>query len=622
MSAKLKLVTQVVASCSRTEGRGHSTHDSTAPALAYVGQLGKPCRMSAAPFWFGPSDRALFGWLHAPESGSARAGVVLCPPLGIEAICTYFTYRTVADRIAEGGLAALRFDYDGTGDSVGGQADPDRVAAWRRSVQHAVTALKAAGVEKIALLGMRVGALFAAAEAERIGGVDAMVLWDPSLSGQAVLRELKVLRALGLGGDIADDGSVESPGMVFDPTAVADLSSMTLTKGPRLAARILVLEDPQRTHSTGLAARLSESEVEWIEATGQNALLDPPRQETPWSSVEDVSTWLIAQFAASPLRLVQIPKSDSAVVTAAADGATITERVVWLGPHELFGMVTESNAETNAPTIIFVNEGNTPHIGQSRMWVELAREWAKAGLRVLRFDLSGNGDSAARPGQDWHVTRAVEAFDDVTDACSAISPSNPSDVVLIGLCSGAYQAVEAGLSLKPRGICLVNPVLSFMYPERVLDPKRRARQATRPWFVTIAGAPTLWAARRQQHPDPGRWSRSLEIATWPAAVARRHPWIPEFVWRGVRRAILTRPSADVLEAVVNGGVRTTLIVCEQDLLPIALGARHVLSRLATSPLFEVQVPAGLDHAGLIMEQRTKLMQAMTSYIVGTFAPGE
>ncbi len=50
---------------------------------------------------------------------------MLCQPLGIESICVYYSYRLLAER----GLAVLRFDYDGTGDSTGQETDPDRVRA-------------------------------------------------------------------------------------------------------------------------------------------------------------------------------------------------------------------------------------------------------------------------------------------------------------------------------------------------------------------------------------------------------------------------------------------------------------------------------------------------------------
>ena len=46
--------------------------------------------VTRAPLWFGPADRPLFGWYHAPASAAPPAlAVVVCPPLGIE----YFTRR-------------------------------------------------------------------------------------------------------------------------------------------------------------------------------------------------------------------------------------------------------------------------------------------------------------------------------------------------------------------------------------------------------------------------------------------------------------------------------------------------------------------------------------------------
>ncbi|MCU1487507.1 MAG: hypothetical protein JWN67_4253, partial [Actinomycetia bacterium] len=102
------------------------------------------------PTWFGPVDRPLFGWLHAPDGGTARAGVVLCPPTGYEAVCSHRTLRVVAERLAELGIAALRFDYDGTGDSAGRHDDPGRVDAWVGSVEAATTLLRAAGAPVVA----------------------------------------------------------------------------------------------------------------------------------------------------------------------------------------------------------------------------------------------------------------------------------------------------------------------------------------------------------------------------------------------------------------------------------------------------------------------------------------
>ena len=118
---------------------------------------------------------------------------MLCPPLGIEAICAYFTYRKVAVRLAEAGLAVLRVDYDGTGDSFGDSTEPNRVASWTDSVGSAIDTLEQIGVDRVALLGMRVGALLAALAAARRERIDALVLWDPCLTGSSFVREQQAL---------------------------------------------------------------------------------------------------------------------------------------------------------------------------------------------------------------------------------------------------------------------------------------------------------------------------------------------------------------------------------------------------------------------------------------------
>ena len=50
--------------------------------------------------------------------------MVVCPPLGPEYFNSYRSLRHLADRLAENGVSALRFDYDGTGNSAGQDEDP------------------------------------------------------------------------------------------------------------------------------------------------------------------------------------------------------------------------------------------------------------------------------------------------------------------------------------------------------------------------------------------------------------------------------------------------------------------------------------------------------------------
>ncbi len=573
---------------------------------------------SATPLWFGPDDRPLFGWLHLPPDGRARGGVVLAQPLGIEAICTYFTYRLAAQALADRGIAVLRFDYDGTGDSAGSETDPDRLDAWLDSLSRAVDALADTGVAAIGLAGTRMGGLFAAHEAARRGGVDALALWDPCLSGKAFLREQRFLRLLsGTGGDPTGEG-VEAPGLRFEPEtvkALADLAIKTV-HGP-LAERTLVLVPPELSRPPALVRRLAGTAVEWGEATGQDRLLDSNVQEPPLGTIDRLADWFASVLDGDPVP-IERPRRPTAVVGHTETGRPLEEHTVSLGPQGLFGIVTEPPTAATGPTVVLVNEGNTHHIGQARIWVDLARALAPAGLRVLRFDLSGNGDSGVRPGQEAHVARAPEAIDDIDQAVAAIAPDDPTDVVLVGFCAGAYQAVEQAMVRPPRAVCLINPVFTFIPPEPPGPSRRQARQATRPWLVRTLGPVLQWYGRARGSTGSTRWARSLADGSWTEAIARRLPWVPSWTWDLVHRTLLTDTGISSLEAVTARGVETFLIVGPGDLTSLSLGAERRMAQLTSRPDVHLEEMDELDHAAWLMSQRRSLVDVVATDLIAAF----
>ncbi|HEV7820633.1 MAG TPA: hypothetical protein VGO84_05585, partial [Burkholderiales bacterium] len=108
------------------------------------------------------------GWFHPARKQPAGTGqsnvrgVVICNPLGHEAMWLHNAQRQLAERLAARGVPVLRFDYINSGDSAdgGGLGFPlqgvDEIAC-------AVAYLKGlAAVDSVALAGFRFGATFAA----------------------------------------------------------------------------------------------------------------------------------------------------------------------------------------------------------------------------------------------------------------------------------------------------------------------------------------------------------------------------------------------------------------------------------------------------------------------------
>jgi alpha-beta hydrolase superfamily lysophospholipase len=550
------------------------------------------------PFWFGPEDRRLFGWLHAP-AGGVHAGVVLCPPLGYEYVCAYRTYVLLARRLTEAGFAVLRFDYDGTGDSVGDDQDPARVDAWLASIRAAVEDMRGRGVDELALVGMRAGALLAAVAAETCK-VSDLVLWDPATSGRSYLREMQMLHMVGVGVDdqARPEGEIEVAGIVFRAGTTSDLRGLDLAKLERLQAdNVLVLSRPERTLPKSVAERLDElATATWIDAVGQEQVVDVVSVQTvvPDRSVNDIVSWLEQRHPAAAGMLADAPFVTSAVVGHAPTGEAIVERPVRLGPLGLFAITTEPEGAPPTPWLVGLNNATDHHIGPNRMWVDLGRRWAGIGHRSVRLDLSGIGDSPARPGQAENRSYAPEAFDDVVEALTALNPDDPHDAVLTGLCSGGYLAVDVGAIFGVRMICAVNPDLRYK-PDDVLVGSGDSKN-------TRTAPPT----RRLVRPLSGS-----HLAD------RIGHWLPPKVWFALDRLGLHNTPAKGLEVLVAKGTYVLLVYGDDHTYPrLRDRSATVLNQLESSPHFEIAHVPGMDHALMISRHRDRLADLLTDRLLG------
>jgi len=187
------------------------------------------------PGWFGPAGRPSLGWVHRPpaamtDAAAAATGVLICGPLGPEAMGVHRTLRVLAEGLARAGLPTMRFDYDGTGDAAGDELDPDRLEAWLRTVRDAMaTGAVRLGVSRWILVGVRLGAALAARVA---AGRDDV---DPSHAFYLGYEMAKAVTALSLDKDYRQDQALDW----------GHLTRPEIAHGPsRAAARVVGATDP------------------------------------------------------------------------------------------------------------------------------------------------------------------------------------------------------------------------------------------------------------------------------------------------------------------------------------------------------------------------------------------
>lgn len=122
-------------------------------------------------------------------------GVVLCYPHAYEYIRCHRAFREMARRLVRAGYHVLTFDYYGCGDS-GGKYEDGRINGWCNDTSSAVDVIKKeCHIDRVCLLGLRLGASLAMMAAADRDDIDALVLWDPVVKGKALVEEMLCLQS-------------------------------------------------------------------------------------------------------------------------------------------------------------------------------------------------------------------------------------------------------------------------------------------------------------------------------------------------------------------------------------------------------------------------------------------
>jgi len=284
------------------------------------------------------------------------------------------------------------------------------------------------------------------------------------------------------------------------------------------------------------------------------------------------------------------------------------EQTVRIGANRLVGIVTEpddgATADGDRPGVILLNAGLIQRVGPNRLYVHLARQLARQGHTVLRFDLSAIGDSPRRldnvPFDQSSVAETREAM------ATLAAGWGVERFVLAGICTGAVVALRTAREAEAvQGVGMINAqgLVADRAPavSQYLDQGRAGR-----YYLTRA----LF--------QPASWKKLAAGRANVGAIARA-------CGQGVGRLLGRRPALDSPEArqvaddlfrVTDGGRELLLLYSEgdpgRDELDLILGGQRRALRQA--PGVTVGTVAGADHLFTPLAQQRAFIETLTGWV--------
>jgi dienelactone hydrolase len=451
---------------------------------------------SPQPVLIETAGHTCVAWWHAPAAVAAPAlplAVVLASSWGEEDLATYDEQRALAVALAHAGLGTLRFEWPDTGDSsaaTGTTTIADALAAFDAAAERA---LALSGQERLAFVGLRLGALLAAHAAAARLDVDALVALRPPAGGRAFVRGQAVIGAgrmsprpgalldpaqlpVSLGGFVLSVRHLEALSALRWPTAATTSVLEALLVQPtgpagRTASDALArmgMRVCEQAHADPFGAPAVVEIVRWLRERAADAtvLRGVPAIED-FGVADPANTRANAALAgvrleAATAAVLALARADAPVwMRLHEHGVALRERVVRIddgGESALVGVLGEADRGGAAArqAIVLLSSGRERRVGPHRLWVRWARHRTALGDVVLRLDAAGAGDSAAgRTGEGGDARAAV----DIARALAWLRREHGTfDCTVVGIGAGATHAWRAALEgLAVQRIVAVDP---------------------------------------------------------------------------------------------------------------------------------------------------------------------
>lgn len=432
------------------------------------------------------------GFVH---DGGGSVGVILLPAWGFEEFTIRRGWAELADRLAADGYCALRFDWPGTGDSLGDTAAGTTLADWFEAARQAAHFLRdTKGIARLILIGHGIGGLLAPHLSAALGA-DVTVLMAPQNEGRMGWRELSISSRM-----IASflriptepgDGGIEVAGFSLAKALADEISALSLADCSLAAGHpVLALSRGGAEAGAHLKARLDAAgaDVTLADYTGyQRFLAYDMTAETPHADFETVLAFLKDRL---PSVARETEGADQTGARLVQPGA-FQEQPLLFGPeNRLFGIVCQPEGKPSRGVIVLVNSGYNYHAGWARMHVEFARALAQKGISSLRIDTSGIGDSPLIHDRPPFYDQAQ--VEDVIAAVTAAENLGLGPVLVSGRCSGAYSSLQAAVSdSRIRGVIAVNPARLAIGPSESFEQVMAAGTSSMADYRRRAFSPSM-----------------------------------------------------------------------------------------------------------------------------------
>jgi dienelactone hydrolase len=594
----------------------------------------KNLNIERTPLYFGEQGRSLFGWYHTPKNQQTKLAMVVCPPIGHEYVHSHRTLRHLADELARAGIACLRFDYHGIGDSTGVDEDPSRVSSWLENIRQALFQVKIlSGCDEVGLVGFRIGATLAALISEN-NYLACLVLWAPCIRGRNYIREMKALRMSGATAPQANDNTnsnIETAGFILTEQTVKELSTIDLHKIIPNTNKILVVMRDDLAEASQRLDQWTDHDIDlnYQKFSGYSDIVAEPHDtKVPFDTIKEITNWISTSSSIGnnneksgavpePNSSISVPLTDYEQQHFGYKLTDIRESIYTFGKNNhLFGILCEPliNDWKNRPTLILTNAGAVHHIGPNRLYVLLTRNIARAGFRCLRMDLSGLGDSFIEDISKENDSYISSATKEIEDAINSLRLDGSSFVVM-GLCSGAHTAFHVALDLisQPIDECiLINP-LTFYWNKS----------------MSLSTTPSLdirWHYYKNTMQQKDRWMKLIQGRANIKAIVKT---IVDLATKRVHGLMinlgLTQPTTDNLnydiKQICLTGRELSFIFSSTD--PgyeiLMSNAKSAVRRFSKKELINIQYIQNADHTFTTDKHRLELTNKLINHLVKRYS---